>query len=131
MTAGISPIGQTNPNEQTNPIEQTPTIEQTSPTTGHTHCPYCALQCAMTVTPAAGGPEVAPAWFPTNRGGLCRKGWTSASLLDHPERLTSPLIRRDGRLEPCDWDTALDRVVDGIRRARVAGGPDGVAVFGG
>lgn len=94
----------------------------------HTHCPYCALQCAMTVDPTAG---VAPAWFPTNRGGLCRKGWTAASLLDHPGRLTTPLIRRDGQLVPCDWDTALDRVVDGIRTAQEAGGPDGVAVFGG
>ena len=102
---------------------------------GHTHCSYCALQCAMTVTPdvgsATGGARVEPAWFPTNRGGLCRKGWTAASLLTHPDRLTTPLIRRDGRLEECDWDTALDRVVEGIRRAQDAGGPDGVAVFGG
>ena len=99
---------------------------------GHTHCPYCALQCAMSVTPTAGrAAEVTPEWFPTNRGGLCRKGWTAGELLDHPDRLTTPLIRRDGRLEPCDWDTALDRVVDGIRRAQAAGGPDGVAVFGG
>ena len=97
----------------------------------HTHCPYCALQCAMIVTPADGGPYVEPVWFPTNRGGLCRKGWTSALLLDHPERITTPLIRVDGDLEPCDWDTALGRVVDGVRRAQEAGGPDGVAVFGG
>ena len=101
----------------------------------HTHCPYCALQCAMTVTPADGGPYVEPVWFPTNRGGLCRKGWTSAALLDHPERITTPLIRvgegKAGSLVPCDWDTALDRVVDGIRRAQASGGPDGVAVFGG
>ncbi|OAV79253.1 nitrite reductase [Dietzia sp. 111N12-1] len=99
---------------------------------GHTHCPYCALQCAMTVTPVADGTtEVAPAWFPTNRGGMCRKGWTAGELLGHPDRLTTPLVRRDGRLQPCDWDTALDRVVEGIRRAQDAGGPDGVAVFGG
>ncbi|EFV91446.1 nitrite reductase large subunit NirB1, partial [Dietzia cinnamea P4] len=99
---------------------------------GHTHCPYCALQCAMNVTPTAGGAaEVTPEWFPTNRGGLCRKGWTAGDLLGHPDRLTTPLIRRDGRLQPCDWDTALDRVVDGIRSAQAAGGPDGVAVFGG
>lgn len=109
----------------------------------HTHCPYCALQCAMTVTPAGDGQRdgaggrsrgvarVEPAWFPTNLGGLCRKGWTSAQLLDHPERITTPLIRRSGGLVPCDWDTALNRVTDGIRRAQSAGGADGVAVFGG
>ena len=68
-----------------------------------THCPYCALQCAMTVTEADGGPYVEPVWFPTNRGGLCRKGWTSAQLLDHPGRLETPLIRvgGTGELEPC------------------------------
>lgn len=105
----------------------------TSREAAHTHCPYCALQCAMTVTPGRGRAtaEVTPAWFPTNRGGLCRKGWTSAELLDHPDRITTPLIRRDGRLRTCDWDEALDRVVDGIRRAQATGGPDGVAVFGG
>jgi assimilatory nitrate reductase catalytic subunit len=47
-----------------------------------THCPYCALQCAMTLTPTAGsgeqsGVEVAPRAFPTSKGGLCHKGWTS------------------------------------------------------
>ena len=101
--------------------------QETGPAT-HTHCPYCALQCAMTVDPQAG---VAPVWFPTNRGGLCRKGWTAAALLDHPDRLTTPLIRHGGDLVACDWDTALGRVVDGIRAAQEAGGPDGVAVFGG
>lgn len=99
----------------------------------HTHCPYCALQCAMSVEPASGGEpaRTAPVWFPTNRGGLCRKGWTAGSLLDHPGRLTTPLIREDGELRPTDWDTALDRVVAGIRAAQSAAGPDGVAVFGG
>ena len=31
--------------------------------------------------------------FPTNRGGLCSKGWTAATLLDHPQRLLTPLVR--------------------------------------
>jgi assimilatory nitrate reductase catalytic subunit len=37
--------------------------------------------------------------FPTNRGGLCQKGWTSAELLNSPERLLTPLVR-DARTEP-------------------------------
>src|SRR2546423_5493417 len=58
-----------------------------------THCPYCALQCGMTLrADASGRVEVAPRDFPTNRGGLCQKGWTAAELLDHPDRLTTPLI---------------------------------------
>ena len=64
-----------------------------------THCPYCALQCAMTLdtgsaaAAAQGYPEVAARQFPTNRGGMCRKGWTSAELLADPARLTAPLLR--------------------------------------
>ena len=77
-----------------------------------THCPYCALQCAMSVAPADPGvtPTVTPLEFPTNRGRLCQKGWTSAEVLTTPDRLTSPLVRRDGELVPTDWDTALTLV---------------------
>ncbi|WP_024794337.1 molybdopterin oxidoreductase family protein [Tomitella biformata] len=97
-------------------------------TTGtKTHCPYCGLQCAMTVT-AAG--VVGAREFPTNRGGLCHKGWTSAALLRHPERITTPLVRSEGELRPTTWDSALNAVADGIRRAQNAGGRDAVAVFG-
>ncbi|MGH3903681.1 MAG: molybdopterin oxidoreductase family protein [Pseudonocardiaceae bacterium] len=89
-----------------------------------THCPYCALQCGMTVGHAG---EISPRQFPTNRGGLCRKGWTAGELLAHPDRLTTPLL--SGR--PVTWDEALEVVAAGIRRAQAATGPDAVAVFGG
>ncbi|HYH77951.1 MAG TPA: nitrite reductase, partial [Arthrobacter sp.] len=91
-------------------------------TSADTHCPYCALQCAMTLkSPAELTPasepgsvpvpaesaalaaadatlkapllEVSGRDFPTNRGGLCRKGWTSATLLNHPGRVTEPLLK--------------------------------------
>ncbi|MGW4500476.1 molybdopterin oxidoreductase family protein [Micromonospora sp. NPDC004336] len=76
---------------------------------------------------------VLPRQFPTNRGGLCQKGWTAAELLDHPERLTSPLLRDPGtgELRPASWDAALDRIVAGVRAVQRAHGPDAVAVFGG
>ncbi len=99
-----------------------------------THCPYCALQCGMTLRERADGSvEVAPRDFPTNRGGLCQKGWTAAELLGHPDRLTTPLVR-DGKgapLRPATWDEALDRVATRIRDLQDAHGPDAVAVFGG
>ncbi|HEY2225523.1 MAG TPA: nitrite reductase, partial [Actinomycetospora sp.] len=85
-----------------------------------THCPYCSLQCAMTVTArpetAGGGFAIEGANFPTNRGGLCEKGLSSAELLNHPDRLTTPLVR-DARNEPfreATWDEALDRIVAGF-----------------
>ncbi|MGN6404674.1 molybdopterin oxidoreductase family protein [Sinomonas sp.] len=100
-----------------------------------THCPYCALQCAMSLTPVANQAsplEVAGRDFPTNRGGLCRKGWTAAELLRHPERLTEPLVRDErGMLRAATWDEALGRVAAEIQRAQAAHGRDAVGVFGG
>ena len=37
-----------------------------------THCPYCALQCGMTLYQSEGIWQVAARDFPTNKGGLCR-----------------------------------------------------------
>ncbi|WP_114853858.1 molybdopterin oxidoreductase family protein [Brachybacterium sp. YJGR34] len=103
-----------------------------------THCPYCALQCAQTLTaPAAPTPgdavlEVQGRDFPTNRGGLCRKGWTSAEVLTAPDRITRPQRRgADGRFQDVSWDDVLDLVAAHLRHARATTGPDAVAVFGG
>jgi assimilatory nitrate reductase catalytic subunit len=105
-----------------------------SMTEAATHCPYCALQCGMTLRAGTGGDIVVDARdFPTNRGGLCQKGWTAAELLDHPERLTTPLVRdeKGGPLRPATWDEALDRVERTIRDLQARHGRDSVAVFGG
>ena len=71
--------------------------------------------------------------FPTNRGGLCSKGWTAAELLDHPDRLVQPLVRdrRDAPLRSTSWDDALDRVAQAIRRSQWRYGADSVGCFGG
>ncbi|MDT7727546.1 MAG: assimilatory nitrate reductase catalytic subunit [Actinomycetota bacterium] len=92
-----------------------------------THCPYCALQCGMSLR----GTEVAPRRFPTNAGGLCQKGWTSGALLDSPARLTSPLLRVDGELRPASWADALDLIANKLTAIQAADGLDAVAVFGG
>ncbi|WP_425953695.1 molybdopterin oxidoreductase family protein [Xylanimonas sp. McL0601] len=95
-----------------------------------THCPYCALQCGMEL---AGTPlTVAPRDFPTNRGGLCQKGWTSATVLRAPDRLTTPLLRgADGELAAASWDAALDLVAARLAAIATESGPAAVAVFGG
>jgi assimilatory nitrate reductase catalytic subunit len=77
------------------------------------------------------GTVVSPRDFPTNRGGLCQKGWTSAALLNSPGRLTEPLVRVDGELRPASWDRALDLVANWIIELQALHGRDAVAVFGG
>jgi assimilatory nitrate reductase catalytic subunit len=79
---------------------------------------------------------VVPDDFPTNRGGLCAKGWTSADLLGHPDRLMSPLVREDpgdrrSPLRPSTWDEALGRIVTAITNSQERYGPDSVGCFGG
>ncbi|GAA3304619.1 molybdopterin oxidoreductase family protein [Streptomyces cinereospinus] len=98
-----------------------------------THCPYCALQCGMNLTPAPDGTvEVTErADFPVNRGALCGKGRTAPAVLSSRVRLTSPLVRTDGVLTPASWDEALDRIAGRLSSIRSAHGPDAVGVFGG
>lgn len=102
-----------------------------------THCPYCALQCAMTLSPTDQPGNSAPVVvagrdFPTNRGGLCQKGWTSAEVLRAADRLTTPLVRgAHGQLQPVSWDVALTLVADRIRAVQGTRGRDAVAIFGG
>jgi assimilatory nitrate reductase catalytic subunit len=109
-----------------------------------THCPYCALQCAMTLTPTTPAPAARPAdatglpvsvagrAFPTNRGGLCKKGWTAAELLGSPERILEPMRRRaDGSFGPVSWTEALDLIAEKLRAGRGEHGADSVGVFGG
>jgi assimilatory nitrate reductase catalytic subunit len=87
----------------------------------------------MSLRDADGWPRVESRDFPTNRGGLCQKGWTSAELLGSADRLTTPLVRagRAASLVAASWDEALARVAAEIRRIQAADGPESVAVFGG
>ncbi|WP_217145303.1 molybdopterin oxidoreductase family protein [Streptomyces sp. AC627_RSS907] len=99
-----------------------------------THCPYCALQCGMNLTPAADGSvEVSErADFPVNRGALCGKGRTAPAVLAAGVRLTSPLVRSGaGALVPATWDEALDRIARNLARIRDEHGADALGVFGG
>ncbi|GHH83939.1 molybdopterin oxidoreductase family protein [Streptomyces capitiformicae] len=98
-----------------------------------THCPYCALQCGMNLTPgSAGGVAVVERPdFPVNRGALCGKGRTAPAVLSSSVRLTTPLVRKAGVLEPASWDEALDRIAEGLTRTRTEHGPDACGVFGG
>lgn len=87
----------------------------------------------MTLVEDGGAYTVAARDFPTNKGGLCRKGWTSAELLTAPDRLTTPLVRdsKDAPLRPATWEEALDRIVAGIRAIQDGYGRDAVGLFGG
>lgn len=90
----------------------------------------------MTLTPEIPRVRLEPAEFPVNRGGLCAKGFTAADLLDHTDRLLTPLVRkepgnRESPLREASWEEAYDRIVTAIRDSQERFGPDSVGCFGG
>jgi assimilatory nitrate reductase catalytic subunit len=99
-----------------------------------THCPYCAFQCGILMGEDLGGelPRVSgDPNFPVNNGQLCVKGWTSATLLDHPRRVKSPLLRAPGgEWREVTWEEAFDFVAERMRSIRARHGADANGVFG-
>ena len=99
-----------------------------------THCPYCALQCGMHLVGSPDALTVAPRpdW-PTNKGGLCQKGWTAADLLGNSDRLTTPLMRdrKGDPLRSVSWEVSLDRVAQEFTYVQERYGRDAIGVFGG
>ena len=71
-------------------------------------CSYCGVGCQLDIHVAAEDVvliEGAPS--PVNGGHLCVKGRYAHGFARHPDRLTTPLLRREGRLEAVSWEQAL------------------------
>ena len=83
-----------------------------------TVCSYCGCGCGLLLgvrddqIVSARGDVNSPA----SRGRLCVKGRFGFRFVNHPERLTSPLIKRDGKFVEASWDEALDLVVEKFSR---------------
>ncbi|MDP2342732.1 MAG: formate dehydrogenase subunit alpha [Deltaproteobacteria bacterium] len=91
-----------------------------------TTCGYCGVGCQMDVKANAADDVVqieGTRRAAVNEGHLCVKGRYAHKFVRHPERLTTPLVRKNGKLEPSSWDEALSLVVAKLQehRGRVAG----------
>lgn len=84
--------------------------------TVRTTCPYCAVQCTFDLHLERGLPvKVTPTKdCPVAHGTVCKKGLAALNDLRHPERLTTPLLRKGGELTPVGWDEALAYVRDAL-----------------
>lgn len=86
----------------------------------------------LSVRGDGGGVIVDGREFPTNRGGLCKKGWTAAELLASPDRIRQPMQKQDdGSFAPIGWTDALNLIASRLRAIRAENGADAVGVFGG
>jgi formate dehydrogenase alpha subunit len=77
-----------------------------------TICTYCGVGCGIVV--GVRGDRIVNIEGDrdnvVNRGHLCVKGRFGFSFINHPERLTKPLIKKDGEFVESTWDEALDLV---------------------
>lgn len=92
-----------------------------------TTCPYCGTGCNFYLLSDDGGclNGVEPAGnHPTSRGQLCIKGWNAHAFVGHPDRLKTPLVLKDGTLQPTDWQTALDVLHEKLSGMAARYGPD-------
>ena len=60
---------------------------------------------------------------------ICDKGRFAHAFVDHSDRLTVPLIRRNGYLQPATWDEALDLMAERFRDVRHRHGADAFAAL--
>ncbi|WHZ23339.1 MAG: NADH-ubiquinone oxidoreductase chain G [Nitrospira sp.] len=95
-----------------------------------TICTYCGDGCRITVqTKDNQLIEVNSSHGAgRNNGDLCARGYFGFHATSHPDRLTHPLIRRDGTLTEATWEDALEYVAEQATRLKLAHGPD---TFGG
>ena len=88
-----------------------PEVSKTITTT----CPYCGVGCGIKAQVSADDTIVEMLDDPENDsslGMLCVKGRFGYTFVHHEDRLTEPLIRRNGKLEPATWDQALDLITE-------------------
>lgn len=96
-----------------------------------TTCVYCGVGCQMEVGSARGRVvAIRPAASPVNRGHLCVKGRYAFDFNHAGDRVTSPMIRRDGGWERVGWDEALDFTAERLQTIIARHGPDAVGVLG-
>ncbi|MEW2159772.1 molybdopterin oxidoreductase family protein [Streptomyces sp. NPDC007189] len=93
-------------------------------------CPLCEATCGLTltiegtrVTGARGDREDV-----FSKGFICPKGASFGAVDSDPDRLRTPLVRRDGELREATWEEAFDAVAAGLRPVVEGYGPDSVGV---
>ena len=96
-----------------------------------TTCVYCGCGCGLYLQVADG--RVVGSFpsrhHPVSRNNLCVKGWQLHETIHHRDRLTTPLLRKNGELTPVSWEEALDFAARGLERIRTQAGGDAIGVL--
>jgi len=96
-----------------------------------TTCSYCGVGCQMylhvkdnKIVKVTGVEDEPP-----NYGSLCVKGRFGYDFVGSPERLTTPLIKENGKFREASWDEALDLVADKFSTIKETHGSDSIGVL--
>ena len=93
-----------------------------------TTCPFCGTGCQFNLIVKNGKVQgVEPCDGYVNQNALCIKGRFHTDMIHSDERLTTPLIRKNGELVECSWDEAIGYVGNKLRDIKMEFGPDSIA----
>jgi len=94
-------------------------------------CPLCEATCGLEITIDGGAITTirGDADDVFSAGFLCPKAPALKALHEDPDRLRTPLVRRDGALRPSEWDEALAEVADRLQTVMKVHGRDAVGVY--
>ena len=108
-------------------VFQSKSVQATDKT--RTICTYCGVGCNLEVSTKNGKilSIQAPYDAKSNEGHTCLKGRYAFKFYDHEERLTSPMVRKNGELVEVSWDEAYDFMVDKFTALKSEFGPDSIA----
>jgi formate dehydrogenase (NADP+) alpha subunit len=96
-----------------------------------TTCPFCGVGCNFYLETLDGEiTDVVPCkTHEVSEGELCVLGRNAWKFVQHPDRLKTPLIQKNGRLEEATWDEALDLVVRRLGEIKRQYGSDALGVL--
>ena len=96
-----------------------------------TTCPYCGVGCQLYLLTKDGKiVGVEPKDDAVNEGMLCVKGKFGYHFVNHPDRLTHPLIKRKGKFEKATWEEAYDLIKEKMTKIKEESGPEAFGFFG-
>lgn len=95
-----------------------------------TTCTFCAVGCELNLlTKFNKVVGVEASYGAANKGLTCVKGRFGYEFINHKDRLTKPLVRKDGKLVESNWDEAFNIIVTKLKEIKGGYGPHALAGF--
>ncbi|NKF49333.1 formate dehydrogenase subunit alpha [Shewanella sp. WXL01] len=101
--------------------------------TTSTICTYCGVGCRINVSVSPSTGKICHVEgskdSDVNEGMLCVKGRFGFDFIQSEQRLTTPLMRKNGQLEPCSWDDAISAIASRFSAIKAEKGGDAIATL--